>query len=40
MIWPCDNDFGALKDYRDDQKAADASAFAFGRVFEMFMKWR
>ncbi len=40
LIWPCDNDFGALKDYWDDQKAADASAFAFGRVFEMFMKWR
>lgn len=32
LIWPCDNDFGALKDYWDDQKAADASAFAFGRV--------
>ena len=40
MIWPCDNDFGSLKDYWDDQKAADASAFAFGRVFEMFMDWR
>ncbi len=40
LIWPCDNDFGALKDYWDDQKAADASAFAFARVFEMFMKWR
>jgi esterase/lipase superfamily enzyme len=40
LIWPCDNDFGALKDYWDDQRAADASAFAFGRVFEMFMKWR
>lgn len=40
LIWPCDNDFGALKDYWDDQKAADASSFAFGRVFEMFMKWR
>jgi len=40
LIWPCDNDFGSLKDYWDDQRAADASAFAFGRVFEMFMKWR
>ena len=40
MIWPCENDFGALKDYWDDQKAADASGFAFGRVFEMFMDWR
>ncbi len=34
LIWPCDNDFGALKDYWDDQKAADASAFAFARVFD------
>lgn len=40
LVWPCDNDFGALKDYWDDQKAADASKFAFARVFEMFMKWR
>lgn len=40
LIWPCDNDFGALKDYWDDQKAADASAFAFSRVFQMFMQWR
>lgn len=40
LIWPCDNDFGALKDYWDDQRAADASAFAFGRVFGKFMKWR
>lgn len=40
LIWPCDNDFGAILDYWDDQKAADASAFAFGRVFDMFMKWR
>ncbi|MHC4268410.1 MAG: alpha/beta hydrolase [Planctomycetota bacterium] len=40
MIWPCDNDFGALKDYWDDQRAADASAFAFSRVFGKFMEWR
>lgn len=39
LIWPCDNDFGALKDYWDDQRAADASAFAFGRVLGKFMGW-
>jgi len=40
MIWPCDNDFGIIKDYWDDQRAADASAFAFARVFGKFMEWR
>jgi esterase/lipase superfamily enzyme len=40
VIWPCDNDAGIVKDYWDDQKAADASAFAFSRVLEKFMHWR
>lgn len=40
IIWPCDNDLGIVKDYWDDQKAADASAFAFARVLEMFLAWR
>ncbi|MFI5401964.1 MAG: alpha/beta hydrolase [Planctomycetota bacterium] len=40
LIWPCDDDPGVLKDYWDDQKAADASAFAFARVFGKFMDWR
>lgn len=40
MIWPCDNDFGIIKDYWDDQKSADASAFSFARVLEKFMAWR
>jgi esterase/lipase superfamily enzyme len=40
VIWPCDNDFGIIKDYWDDQKAADQSAFAFARMFQCFMKWR
>ncbi|NQT40850.1 MAG: alpha/beta hydrolase [Planctomycetes bacterium] len=39
-IWPCDNDFGVVKDYWDDQKAADQSAFAFARVLEKFIAWR
>ena len=40
IIWPCDNDIGAIKDYWDDQKAADASNSAFSRVLQMFMKWQ
>ncbi len=40
LIWPCDNDFGIIKDYWDDQKSADQSAFSFARVLEHFMKWR
>ncbi|TQV84576.1 alpha/beta hydrolase [Aliikangiella coralliicola] len=40
LIWPCDNDFGIIKDYWDDQKSADNSAFAFSRVLQKFMAWR
>jgi len=40
IIWPCDNDLGIVKDYWDDQKAADQSAFSFARVLEKFMAWR
>lgn len=40
VIWPCDNDLGIIKDYWDDQKAADQSAFAFARMMEAFMHWR
>lgn len=40
IIWPCDNDLGIVKDYYDDQKAADASNIAFARALEMFMDWR
>lgn len=40
MIWPCDADVGVVKDYWDDQKSADMSAFAFARVMEKFMAWR
>lgn len=39
LIWPCDNDFGVLKDYFDDQIAADASDIAFMRFFEWYFKW-
>ncbi|MDX2240227.1 MAG: alpha/beta hydrolase [Leptolyngbyaceae cyanobacterium bins.302] len=40
IIWPCDDDRGAVKDYFDDQIAADASDVAFARMFEKFLKWR
>ncbi len=40
LIWPCDNDFGVMIDYWDDQKAADQSGYAFSRVLEKFMAWR
>jgi len=40
IIWPCDNDLGIIKDYWDDQKAADQSAFTFARVLQKFMEWR
>lgn len=39
LIWPCDNDFGILKDYFDDQIAADASDIAFMRFFQWYFNW-
>lgn len=40
LIWPCDNDLGVVKDYWDDQKSADASAFGFARLMERFLDWQ
>ncbi len=40
LIWPCDGDFGIIKDYYDDQTAADESGPAFARVFGKFLNWR
>ena len=40
IVWPCDNDLGMIKDYWDDQKAADQSAFSFSRVLAKFLAWR
>jgi len=40
VIWPCDNDLGIVKDYWDDQKAADQSAYSFARVLQKFLAWR
>lgn len=40
LVWPCDNDLGLIKDYWDDQKSADSSAYSFARVLEKFIAWR
>ena len=40
LIWPCDNDLSIVKDYWDDQKSADKSAYSFARILERFMNWR
>ncbi|MEM6451934.1 MAG: alpha/beta hydrolase [Cyanobacteria bacterium P01_D01_bin.105] len=40
LIWPCDNDRGRLKDYFDDQKAADASGTSYMRLLQRFLDWR
>lgn len=40
LVWPCDNDLGIIKDYWDDQKAADSSAYSFARILEKFLAWR
>jgi esterase/lipase superfamily enzyme len=40
LIWPCDNDLGQIKDYYDDQMAADQSGLAFARMFQKFLTWR
>lgn len=40
LIWPTDNDLGILKDYWDDQRAADASGPDFARVLGKFISWR
>lgn len=40
LVWPCDNDKGVVKDYWDDQKSADKSAYSFARVLQRFMDWR
>ncbi len=40
LIWPCDNDLGMVKDYYDDQIAADQSGVAFARMFQKFLTWR
>lgn len=40
IIWPCDNDMGQIKDYYDDQQAADDSGTAFARALQKFLAWQ
>lgn len=40
IIWPCDNDLGQIKDYYDDQQAADDSGTAFARGLQKFLAWQ
>ncbi len=40
VIWPNDDDFGIIRDYFDDQDAAEMSGFAFARVLGKFLDWR
>ncbi len=40
IVWPCDDDFGIVLDYWDDQHAATASGLALARVLGKFMAWR
>jgi esterase/lipase superfamily enzyme len=37
VIWPCDDDFGLVLDYFDDQDAAEISGFAFSRAIGKFL---
>ena len=40
FIWPCGNKLGVIRDYYDDQDAANASAIAFARMMAKFMDWQ
>ena len=40
IVWPCDDDFGLVLDYWDDQHSATASGLALARVLGKFIAWR
>ncbi|TIH19322.1 alpha/beta hydrolase [Marinifilum sp. JC120] len=40
LVWPCDNDFGVLKDYWDDQESAEFSGKFFARAIGKLMEWQ
>lgn len=40
LIWPCDDDFGIVLDYWDDQTAAEISGIVMSRVIGKFLDWR
>ena len=40
VVWPCDDDFGLLLDYWDDQQSATVSGLALARMIGKFAAWR
>jgi len=40
IIWPCDDDFGIIKDYWDDQETAEFSGEFLARAIAKLMKWQ
>lgn len=40
VVWPCDEDFGIVLDYWDDQRNADVSGLVFARALGKFLAWR
>ncbi|ANT63090.1 hypothetical protein AYJ57_21710 (plasmid) [Salipiger sp. CCB-MM3] len=40
VIWPCDNDFGIVQDYWDDQWSAYYSGASLSRVISRFLEWQ
>ncbi|CAK0742936.1 Alpha/beta hydrolase [Gammaproteobacteria bacterium] len=40
IIWPCNDNFGIIRDYYYDEDSADASGFAFSRLLDKFIAWQ
>jgi len=40
IIWPCDDDFGIIKDYWDDQEAAEQTGKIFARSISKLVQWQ
>ncbi|MEW6996604.1 alpha/beta hydrolase [Colwelliaceae bacterium BS250] len=40
IIWPCDDDIGVVKDYWDDQDAAEASGRYLSRTLSKLLAWQ
>nr|VFK01463.1 MAG: Alpha/beta hydrolase of unknown function (DUF900) [Candidatus Kentron sp. LFY] len=40
IIWPCDDDFGIIKDYWDDQDSAEETGRIFSRSISKLMAWQ
>ncbi len=40
IIWPCDDDYGIIKDYWDDQDSAEESGRFFSRAISKLMAWQ